>query len=77
MTLYPSMCDCIESDYRTRRTVAILEAGHYMGRLTECREREEIWNWTRLRIAVIAYQRHGYVRRIIVNIQYEHSKKNI
>ena len=77
MTLYPSMCDCIESDYRTRRTVAILEAGHCMDRLTECRERQEIWNWTRLRIAMIAYQRHGYVGGIIVNIQFAHSKKNI
>jgi hypothetical protein len=55
---------------------ALWDAGHRISRLTECRYRQEIWNWTRLRIA-ITYQRHGYVIRIIVNTQFTHSKKNI
>lgn len=42
MTLYPSMCDCRESDYQTRRTVAMLEAGHHTDRLTECRDTRQI-----------------------------------
>lgn len=56
---------------------AMWEAGDHISRLTECRGRQQIWNWTRLRLATITYQRHGYVIGIIVYIQFELSKKNI